>query len=108
MVSELTAIVFMPVRAVMTAAPPRISIALTMMLVRKQKKKKTRCAAFPQRACTISRTVCAEGAFILICTARIPNRMIWIVAPPAYQKGPATPYWYAWLELCNSVAAQVQ
>ena len=65
-VLELTAIVFMPVRAVITAAPPRISIALTMMLVRKQKKKKTRWAVFPQRACTISRTVCAEGAFILI------------------------------------------
>ncbi len=65
-VSELTAIVFMPVRAVMTAAPPKISIALTMILVRKQKKKKTRWAVFPQRACTISRTVCAEGAFILI------------------------------------------
>ena len=58
--------VFMPVRAVMTAAPPRISMALTMMLVRKQKKKNTKCARFPQRACTISSTVCAEGAFILI------------------------------------------
>lgn len=32
----------MPVKAVMTAAPPKISIALTMILVRKQKKKKTR------------------------------------------------------------------
>ena len=31
----------MPVSAVMTAAPPRISMALTMMLVKKQKKKKT-------------------------------------------------------------------
>ena len=98
----------MPVSAVMTAAPPRISIALTMILVRKQKKKNTRWARVPHRAYTISRTVCAEGAFILIWTAKIPNRMIWIVAPPAYQKGPDTPYWYAWLELCNKVAAQVQ
>ena len=47
MVSEHTAMVFMPVTAVMTAAPPRISMALTMMLVRKQKKKNTRCARFP-------------------------------------------------------------
>ena len=31
----------MPVRAVMTAAPPKMSMALTMMFVRKQKKKKT-------------------------------------------------------------------
>ena len=40
-IRKAAAYVDMPVRAVMTAAPPRISMALTMMLVRKQKKKNT-------------------------------------------------------------------
>ena len=44
----------------------------------------TRWATVPQRAYTISRTVWAVGAFILIWTAKMPNRMIWIVAPAAY------------------------
>ena len=44
----------------------------------------TRWATVPQRAYTISRTVWAVGAFILIWTAKTPNRMIWIVAPAAY------------------------
>ena len=38
---KAAAYVDIPVRAVMTAAPPRMSMALTMMLVKKQKKKKT-------------------------------------------------------------------
>ena len=34
----------------------------TMTLVRKQKKKKTRWATLPQRACTISRTYARKRA----------------------------------------------
>ena len=39
----------------------------------------------------ISSTVCAVGALRLISMARMPNRMIWMVAPAAYQNGPDTP-----------------
>ena len=38
---------------------------------------------------------------------RYPNKMTWIVAPEAYQKGPETPYCQATLEDCKRVAAQV-
>jgi hypothetical protein len=41
---------FMPVRALMTAAPPSSSMDVTRMLVKMQKKKKVMCAARPQRA----------------------------------------------------------
>ena len=58
-------------------------------------------------ALMISSTVCAVGALRLISMARMPNRMIWMVAPAAYQNGPDTPYLYATLELCSSVAAHV-
>jgi hypothetical protein len=33
--------------------------------------------------------------------------LTWMVAPAAYQKGPATPYLYATLDDCSSVAAHV-
>eukprot|EP00960_Hanusia_phi_P028793 747595-Hanusia_phi.AAC.3 len=67
------AYVLTPVRALITAEPPRINIAydsmsgaqgqgragctVTMRLVRRQKNKKVRCAAVPQRTSTISRMV---------------------------------------------------
>ena len=55
-----------------------------MQLVRRQKKRKVRWAAVPQRARTISRMVWAVGAFRLTSMARMPNSKIWTVAPLAY------------------------
>lgn len=56
----------------------------TMTLVRMQKKRKVRWATVPHRAFTISRMVCALGAFRFTSTARIPKRRICTVAPDAY------------------------
>merc|ERR1719158_783206 len=78
-----------------------------MMFARKQKMMKVTCAGLPQRAFTISHTVCAFGALRFISMARMPKRRTWIVAPLAYQKGPETPYVHATFEDCSSVAAQV-
>lgn len=39
--------------------------------------------------------------------AMVAKRMIWTVAPLAYQNGPLTPYLYATAEDCKRVAAQV-
>lgn len=58
-------------------------------------------------AFTISQTVCALGAFLLISIAMTPNKRTWTVAPLAYQNGPLTPYCHATLELCRIVAAHV-
>ena len=55
-----------------------------MTFVRMQKKRKVRWAVVPHRAFTISRMVCAFGAFRLISTARMPNSRICTVAPDAY------------------------
>ncbi len=97
----LVALTSMPVMALTTAAPPRISIAVTIKFVRMQKNKNTKCAAVPQRARTISRTVCMAGHLRLISMARIAKRSTWMVAPEAYQKGPEMPKEYATLEDCS-------
>lgn len=41
---------FTPVSAFTTADPPRSNIAVTIILVKKQKARKTMCAAVPQLA----------------------------------------------------------
>ena len=64
----------MPVSASTVAAPPRISIDVTIMLARKQKIRKVICAVLPQRAFTISQTVCADGATFLREMAKTPKR----------------------------------
>ena len=73
------------------AAPPRISIAVTMRQVRRPKKRKVKCAAVPQRTSTISSMVWIAGHLRLISMARMAKRSTWIVAPEAYQNGPDTP-----------------
>ncbi len=80
-------------------------MAVTMTLVATQKKRKTMCAALPQRTLMISSTVWAVGALRLISTARMANSSTCTVAPLAYQKGPDTPNLKATLEDCSSVAA---
>jgi len=93
------------------------------MLQKQQKTMYTMCVAGPYRALTTSRTgpsqqpfiegevggiqVCALGARLFNSMARVANRMIWTVAPAAYQNGPDTPYLYAMAELWRSVAAYV-
>ena len=66
------------------AAPPSNSMDVTIMLAQKQKKRKVKWAAVPQRALTISATVWAEGATFLRLIAKTPNNKTWIVAPEAY------------------------
>ena len=85
------AVRFTPDSALMTAAPPRMSMDVTMMLVMNMKTRKTRCAGVPQRACTISSAVWMAGHLRLISTASTAKRSTWMVAPEAYQKGPDTP-----------------
>ena len=65
---------FTPVKASTVAAPPSKSMEVTIMLAMKAKIKKVMCAALPQRALTISQTVCAEGATFLREMASTPNR----------------------------------
>ncbi len=103
------------------AAPPRVCAAAgqrrgrACTLVRLARGERVACCARPaggqtgraRGALIISSTVCAVGAFRLTSMARMPKRMIWMVAPAAYQNGPDTPYLYATLELCSSVAAHV-
>ena len=84
-----------------------MKMMITMMLVRKQKMMKVTWAAVPQRASTISQTVCAVRALFLTWMAKTPKRRTWIVAPEAYQKGPDTPYCHATLDDWRSVAAHV-
>jgi hypothetical protein len=57
---------------------------VTMILAKKQKMRKVMCAVRPQRALTISQTVCADGAIFLREIARTPKSSTWIVAPDAY------------------------
>ena len=69
-----------PVRAVTTAAPPRMSIALTMQLVSRQKKRNTKCACVPHRALTISSTTCKASISPLHRTfqnARVLTAEMW-------------------------------
>ena len=61
----LTAIVFMPVRAVTVAEPPRMSMDDTIMFVARPKNMNTRWATVPHRAATISSHVWAWGALSL-------------------------------------------
>jgi hypothetical protein len=56
-VRKLAAVLFTAAEASITAEPPRMSIEVTMMLVRKQKVMKVMWAALPQRTSTISQTV---------------------------------------------------
>ena len=63
-----------PVRASTVAAPPSKSIAVTIILALKQKKRKVLCAVRPHRALTISATVCAVGATFLSLIASTPNK----------------------------------
>mmetsp|Transcript_6648 Transcript_6648/g.16510 ORF Transcript_6648/g.16510 Transcript_6648/m.16510 type:complete len:202 (-) Transcript_6648:193-798(-) len=96
-----------PVSALMTAAPPRMSIEVTITLVARQKNRNTMCAALPHLHLMISSTVWMFGALRLTSTARIANSSTWMVAPAAYQRGPDTPYLNATFEDCSSVAAHV-
>ena len=52
----------------------------------------TRCAAVPQRSFTISSTVWAVGARLLIWTASTPNSRICMVAPAAYLQAGSPPH----------------
>jgi len=99
--------VFMPVRALMVAAPPSINIAVTMRDVSNPKKRKVMCAQKPHRTRTTSSIVCIAGHLRFTSMAKMAKRMICIVAPAAYQKGPETPNLYATLELWRRVAAHV-
>jgi hypothetical protein len=99
--------VFMPVRALMTAELPRMSMEVTTMFVNRPKQVKIMCAGLPHLARMISRKVWHVGARRLTSTAIMENKMTWIVAPAAYQNGPDMPYLNATLEDCNNVAAQV-
>mmetsp|Transcript_25683 Transcript_25683/g.62409 ORF Transcript_25683/g.62409 Transcript_25683/m.62409 type:complete len:201 (-) Transcript_25683:108-710(-) len=96
-----------PVSALIVTAPPMVSMALTMTLVSRQKQMKQMCAGFPHRDSTISQMVCAPGAVRLTCRESTEKRISCTAAPAAYQKGPATPNWYATLELCTRVATHV-
>lgn len=86
------AMVFMPVRLVTVADPPRTSIEDTMMFVANPKNMKTKWASFPHRVAMISNHVCAYGAFNLSFAANWANKRICTVAPAAYHHGPDIPY----------------
>jgi hypothetical protein len=51
-IKKLAASMFMPVRALMVAAPPRINIAVTMSEDKRPKKRNVKWAFVPQRHCT--------------------------------------------------------
>lgn len=76
-----TAMVFIPVKSVTVADPPRINMELTMMFVARPKKRKTLCAKVPQRTATISSQVCAFGALSFSFAASWAKRRTWTVAP---------------------------
>lgn len=59
------ATVFIPVKELMTAAPPVNNIAVTRMLVMIPKTAKTIWVVVPNRALMTSRKVCAFGALLL-------------------------------------------
>ena len=70
---------FIPVKSVTVADPPRISIELTIIFVASPKNMNTKCATVPQRAAMISRNVCALGALSLSLAANyiikgVPSR----------------------------------
>jgi hypothetical protein len=56
---------FTPVKEWITAAPPRTSMAVTIVLVINAKNKKTLYALSPNLAFIISGKVCEDGAFAL-------------------------------------------
>eukprot|EP01083_Nonionella_stella_P122994 370349_1 len=76
---------FIPVKASTVAAPPSKSMEVTMMFAMNAKTRKVICALRPQRALTISQTVCADGATFLREIASTPKRITWVVLPAAYQ-----------------------
>lgn len=86
----------------------KLTIEVTRMFVIKPNIVKTIWAQTPYLALMTSRNVWAFGAFLFNSMAKVANRMIWTVAPEAYQKGPDTPYRYATPDDCSRVAAQVQ
>lgn len=65
----LTAMVFIPVKELTVAEPPRMSMEDTMTFVARPKNINTRCATVPHRAATISSQVWACGAFSLSLAA---------------------------------------
>lgn len=71
-----------------------------MIFAAKQKKRKVKCAGFPQRAYTISQTVCAEGATFFKEIARTPNKRTWMVAPDAYLHYYKSQMIKVWVSLC--------
>jgi hypothetical protein len=97
----------MPVKELMTAAPPVNNMAVTRMLVIMPKTVKTldyiryapecdpissyKWVVVPNRALITSRKVCAFGALLLSSMAILAKSRIWTVAPEAYQNGPETP-----------------
>lgn len=66
--------VFIPVKSVTVADPPRTSIELTMTFVARPKKRKMVCANGPQRTATISSHVWAFGALSLSLAASWAKR----------------------------------
>ena len=58
---------------------------MTMRLVKKANTQNTIWVRLPKRAFMTWRKVLAPGALVFSMIERTANRMIWMVAPPAYQ-----------------------